>query len=162
MPKTSRILIALALLAFVAYLPTLWQPLLEDDYPNIFHAHANGIHILTDPIFGIRSTCFLLMDGIYRLFGMAPAAYYAVLILLHILNTWLIYALGCWRLLGYRISAWAAAFFAVYEGHQEGIMWLSGATEPFLFLFGISTILCCLTIMHLLPYVLTIATLLAY
>src|SRR5258708_13805627 len=94
MPKTSRILIALALLAFVAYLPTLWQPLLEDDYPNIFHAHANGIHILTDPIFGIRSTCFLLMDTIYRLFGMAPAAYYAVLILLHILNTWLIYALG--------------------------------------------------------------------
>src|SRR5258708_1157229 len=113
MPKHARILLVLALLAILAYLPTLRQPLLEDDYPNIFHAHANGIHILADPIFGIRSTCFLLMDAIYRLLGMAPAAYYAVLILLHILNTWLVYAFGRLRLLGYRVSACAAAFFAV-------------------------------------------------
>src|SRR5258708_8492464 len=162
MPKTSRILIALALLAFVAYLPTLWQPLLEDDYPNIFHAHANGIHILTDPIFGIRSTCFLLMDTIYRLFGMAPAAYYAVLILLHILNTWLIYALGCWRTLGYRVSAWAAAFFAVYEGHQEGIMWLSGATEPLLFLFGIGAMVCWLKFLYERRWIWYVAALLAF
>src|SRR5260370_20092301 len=105
MPRHTRILLVLALLAILAYLPTLRQPLLEDDYPNIFHAHANGIHIVTDPIFGIRSTCFLMMDAIYRLFGMAPAAYYAVLILLHILNTWLVYSLRCWRLLGYRVSA---------------------------------------------------------
>ena len=146
--KHAKILLALALLAIIAYLPTLWQPLLEDDYPNIAEAHALGVHIVTDPIFGIRSTCFLLMDTIYRLFGIAPAAYYVVLILLHILNTWLLYALGCWRILGYRVSAWAAAFFAVYEGHQEGIMWLSGATEPLLFLFGAGALLCWLKFLY--------------
>jgi hypothetical protein len=144
----NRILIALALLAIVAYLPTLRQPLLEDDYPNIAEAHALGLHIITDPIFGIRSTSFLLMDGLYRLFGMTAAAYYAVLIALHVLNTWLVYALGYWRAIGYRVSAWAAAFFAVYEGHQEGIMWLSGATEPLLFLFGISALLCWLLFLY--------------
>lgn len=138
----KRVLLALALLAILAYLPTLWQPLLEDDYPNIAEAHALGLHILADPIFGIRSTSFLLMDAIYRLFGMIPAAYYTVLIALHVLNTWLVYALGEWRAIGYRVSAWAAAFFAVYEGHQEGIMWLSGATEPLLFLFGVGAFLC--------------------
>lgn len=141
MLERRRVLIVLALLAILAYIPTLWQPLLEDDYPNIAEAHALGMHIITDPIFGIRSTSFLLMDGIYRVFGMTAAAYYVVLIFFHILNTWLVYALGYWRPIGYRVSAWAAAFFAVYEGHQEGIMWLSGATEPLLFLFGVSALL---------------------
>lgn len=144
----NRILFVLALLAILAYLPTLRQPLLEDDYPNIAEAHALGMHIVTDPIFGIRSTSFLLMDAIYRLCGMNPAAYYAVLIAVHILNTWLVYALGYWRPIGYEVSAWAAAFFAVYEGHQEGIMWLSGATEPLLFLFGVGAFLCWLRFLY--------------
>src|SRR5579864_5201931 len=102
-------LLVLALLAILAYLPTLRQPLLEDDYPNIAEAHALGMHIVTDPIFGIRSTSFLLMDAIYRLCGINPAAYYSVLIAIHILNTWLVYALGYWRPVGYVVSAWAAA-----------------------------------------------------
>lgn len=162
MPKHTKILLALALLAILAYLPTLRQPLLEDDYPNIAEAHALGVHIITDPIFGIRSTSFLMMDGIYRLFGVTPAAYYVALILLHILNTWLIYALGCWRILGYRISVWAAAFFAVYEGHQEGIMWLSGATEPFLFLFGIGAMVCWLKFLYERRWIWYIASLLTF
>jgi hypothetical protein len=161
-PKHAKILLALALLAILAYLPTLRQPLLEDDYPNIAEAHALGVHIVTDPIFGVRSTSFLLMDTIYRLFGITSAAYYVALILLHILNTWLIYALGCWPLLGYRISAWAAAFFAVYEGHQEGIMWLSGATEPLLFLFGIGAMLCWLKFLNQRRWIWYLAALLAF
>jgi hypothetical protein len=161
-PKHAKILLVLALLAILAYLPTLRQPLLEDDYPNIAEAHALGVHIVTDPIFGVRSTCFLLMDTIYRLFGITPAAYYVALILLHILNTWLIYALGCWRILGYRVSAWAAAFFAVYEGHQEGIMWLSGATEPLLFLFGIGAMLCWLKFLNQRRWIWYMAALLAF
>jgi len=138
----SRILVILALLALIAYIPTLWQPLLEDDYPNIAQARTLGLRIVTDPIFGVRSTSFLLMDGIYTLFGMHAAAYYAALILLHILNTWLVYALGYWSEIGYQVSAYAAGFFAVFEAHQEGIMWLSGATEPMLFLFGVAAFLC--------------------
>jgi hypothetical protein len=146
--KRWHLLIALALLAVVAYLPTLRQPLLEDDYPNIAEAHALGLHILSDPIFGIRSSFFLLIDGLYRLFGMTAAAYYIPLIVLHVFNTWLVYALGYWRPVGYRVSAWAAAFFAVYEGHQEGIMWVSGATEPLLFLFGVGAFLCWLRFLY--------------
>ena len=73
MLKRTRILLALALLGHHRLFPTLRQPLLEDDYPNIAEAHALGIHIVTDPIFGIRSTSFLLMDWIYRLFGMIAA-----------------------------------------------------------------------------------------
>ncbi len=132
---------ALALLAIIAYLPTLRQPLLEDDFPNIAKAHAAGLGIVTDPIFGLRSTSFLLLDGIYKLFGIAAAPYYCALIALHVLNTWLIFGLGYWTQIGYRVAAWAAAFFAVCEGHQEAIMWVSAASEPLLFLFGVGAML---------------------
>ena len=143
-----RVLIVVALLAIIAYLPTLSQPFIEDDYPNIAEGHALGLHIITDPIFGIRSTSFLLMDWLYRLFGMHAAPYYAASILLHIFNSWLVYALGYWRPIGYTVSAWAAGFFAVYEGHQEGIMWLSGSTEPLLFVFGIAAMICWLYFLY--------------
>jgi hypothetical protein len=96
------------------------------------------------------------------LFGMNPAAYYAVLIGLHILNTWLVFALGCWRLLGYTITTWAAAFFAVYEGHQEGIMWLSGSTEPLLFLFGVGALVCWLRFLETRRWTWYAAALVAY
>jgi hypothetical protein len=34
------------------------------------------------------------------------------------------------------VGFWAAAFFAVYEGHQEAVMWYAAANELLLFLFG--------------------------
>src|SRR6202050_3522664 len=37
---------------------------------------------------------------------------------------------------------WAAAFFAVYEGHQEAIMWFSGNNELLMFLFGGASLWC--------------------
>lgn len=147
-PKHSHVLLILALLAIVAYLPTLRQPLLEDDYPLIVQAHALGIGIVADPNFGMRSTSLLLMDGIYRLVGITAPAFYAMTILVHILNTWLVYALGYWRPLGYTTTAWAAGFFAVFEAHQEGIMWVSAVNETLLFLFGVGSFLYWLRFLH--------------
>ncbi len=156
------LLAALALLAIVAYLPTLRQPLLEDDYPNIAEAHALGLHILTDPIFGLRSTSFLLLDGMYRLFGIAAAPYYCVVIALHVLNTWLVFGLGYWNRIGYRVAAWAAAFFAVYEGHQEAIMWVSAVSELLLFLFGVGAMLLWLRFLYQRRWISYAAALLAF
>jgi hypothetical protein len=140
------ILAILAALAIVPYLPTLTQPFIEDDYPNI--QLANGFaaqgwaEMLANPIFRLRATTHLLFHGLYRVFDMDARAYYAAMILLHIMNTWLVFALGSWPLIGYRVSIWAAAFFAIYEGHQEAVMWISGSTEPLLVLFGLLSILC--------------------
>ena len=143
----SPVLAGLALLAILAYLPTLNQPLLEDDYPNITQAQVygpiSGWHeMFGDAIFRVRATFYWLLYSVNGLFGMHPAAYYCATILLHILNTWLIYALGLWRPIGYGVAAWAAAFFAVAEGHQEAVMWLSGSTELLLFFFGALSLLC--------------------
>jgi dolichyl-phosphate-mannose-protein mannosyltransferase len=144
---SAVVFLILVVLVLLAYLPALSQPLIEDDYPNIVIAQRYGAvsgwgPMLSDSVFRLRTTTWLLMYGVNALFGMHAAAYYGATILLHILNTWLVYLLGIWRPLSFALTAWAAGFFAVYEGHQEAIMWLSGSTEPLLVLFGLASFLC--------------------
>jgi hypothetical protein len=140
--RTPVILAALAALAVLAYLPLFRQPLLEDDYPLIALARDSGFHIAANPVFAARSTGLLLMDAVYSLFGIKAAAFYSAMLAVHILNTWLVYALGCWPAIGWRGSAWAAAFFAIHEGHQEAVMWVASDPEAMQFLFGCAALVC--------------------
>jgi hypothetical protein len=147
-----RVLLILALLAIVAYLPTLWQPLLEDDYPHITLAQhlgdpANWRELAVHP-FRFRATAEWFLWAGYALFGLHAAGYYAVTILLHVLATWLVYAMGAWPLLGYELSAWAAGFFAIYEGHQEAVMWVSACNELWQFLFIAGAFVCWLHFLY--------------
>ena len=150
-PSTARpsplVFISLAALVLLAYLPALWQPFIEDDYPNILWALrysplSGWGQMLSEPIFRLRTTTWLFMYGLHAMFGTHAAGYYAGMIVLQIFNTWLVYLLGIWRPLGFALSLWAAGFFAAYEGHQEAIMWLSGSTEPLLLFFGLLSFLC--------------------
>jgi len=144
--RTLLLLAALAALAVLAYLPTLAQPFIEDDYWNISLSWKLGKlsawHDLIASEFRPRITSIWYMDAAWHAFGLRPAPYYALNIGLHVLCVWLVYALGCWRPLGYRLSAWAAVFFAVYEGHQEAIMWFSACNETLQFLFGVAALVC--------------------
>jgi hypothetical protein len=142
----AGILAALAALAILAYLPVFQQPLLQDDYPNIEQAREFGSpsgipDLLASGVFRYRATFYVLTYWVDRWFE-APAAFYAVSLALHILCVWLVYALGGWRLIGWRISAVAATFFAVHEGHQEAVMWYSANAELLMFLFGTLSLLC--------------------
>jgi hypothetical protein len=138
--ERAAALFIIAVLAIVAYLPTLTQPFISDDYPGIKRSLSYSISgweaLAKDPVERPRATTFIFSYAIYHLFGMRPEAFYAANILLHVLNCWLLFAAGRWRALGYRVSFWAAAFFAVYEGHSEAIMWSSACNELLLFFFG--------------------------
>jgi hypothetical protein len=145
--RHAAILLVLALLAVVAYLPMFQQPLLQDDYPNLEQARiygpVSGWHAMfAEGTFRLRATFYVLTAAVDRLFGPAPLAFHATSLALHILCTWLVYALGSWRIAGWRISAAAAAFFAVHEGHQEAVMWYSASSELLMFLFGMASLLC--------------------
>ncbi|MBO0858457.1 MAG: hypothetical protein J2P21_08335 [Chloracidobacterium sp.] len=134
-------LLILAGLAIVAYLPALTQPFISDDYPGIRHSlHYGPIsgwkELANDSIERPRATTFVLSYAIYHFFGMRPAAFYSANIFIHILNCWLLFAAGRWRAIGYKLSFWGAAFFAVYEGHSEAIMWFSACNELLMFMFG--------------------------
>ena len=137
----------MAALAILAYLPLFTQPLLQDDYPNIEQARLYGPvskwpTMVSDPVFRYRVTTWVLTYWTDRLFDFSTLAFYCVSIGLHVVNTWLLYAMGTWGVIGWRVSAAAAAFFAVYEGHQEAVMWYSASNELLLFLFGMLSLLC--------------------
>ncbi len=143
----AAVLLIVAALCLLAYAPLFTQPLLQDDYPNIEMARVYGPvsgwpGMLADGIFRYRATFWILTYWTDRLFGGAPAAFYSVALGLHILCCWLVYALGAWRVIGWRVSAVAAAFFAVYEGHQEAVMWYSAIPESLQFLFGVASLIC--------------------
>jgi hypothetical protein len=145
-PRRPLVLVLLALVAIVAYLPALRQPFIEDDYPNLalaahFSEESHWSDLPSSAPFRLRATSEFLMAGLYLVFDVHAAPFYAAGILLHVLNTWLVFALGAWRRIGFGVSAWAALFFAAAEGHQEAVMWISAASELLLFFFGAGALL---------------------
>src|SRR5215813_911226 len=145
--EKASLLFVIAVLAVIAYSPTLTQPFISDDYPNIRLALVYGPisgweALANDPAHRARAITVIFPYFIHRIFGLQPAAYYSVSVLLHVLNCWLLFAAGRWPIIGYKVSFWAAAFFAVYEGHAEAIMWFSGCSELLMFFFGFLSFLC--------------------
>jgi hypothetical protein len=140
-------LLCLGLLCVVAYAPALNIPLLEDDYPNISLALVYGppsglSSLFHDGVSRSRATSYWVFFAVWRVANLNPVVYHAVSLLLHIVNTWLVFWIAmAWPLM--RPGAlWAAAFFAVHEGHQEAVMWFSAINELLMFAFGAAALLC--------------------
>ena len=137
----------LALAAFVAYAPSLTIPLLEDDYPNLLLSQQLGppselAALFHNPVFRLRATSLWIMYGLWHLAKLTPWVYRLGNLFLHIANTWLLYGI-CLAWPRMRAAAlWAAAFFAVAEGHQEAVMWFSAINELLQFLFGMGALWC--------------------
>src|ERR1700686_488896 len=93
---------------------------------------------------------------------MHAPTYYAATSLLHAVNTWLVYGMGVWRALGYELTAWAAAFFAIYEGHQEAVMWVSASSEPLMLAFGLLSFLAWIRFMESRKLLLYLASVAAF
>ena len=148
--STGRSLAVLAALAALAYAPLLTIPLIEDDYPNLWMAldlgrPAGAVALLRNPVFQMRATSFWAMYALWGIARLAPWIYHLVSLLLHVANTWLVYAI-CLAWPRMRPAAlWAAAFFAIQEGHQEAVMWFSAINELLQFLFGMGALWCWLT-----------------
>lgn len=148
MPTLSareRIIILLTL-AIVAYLPALHLPFIADDYTQIplaRHFAAEGwIPLLHEVNLRSRATYMLMSEALDRTFGFTPFPFYAASIILHALCVLLVYATGVWTELGESIAFWAAAFFAIQEGHQEAVMWPAAAGDLLVFLFGVAAWIC--------------------
>ncbi len=142
----ARVLVCLALLAFLAYLPELNLPFIADDYDQIEKGRSYGSvsgwpSLARDPLYRWRATSYLVTHWTERLLGLNPLIVNLTSLLFHILNTWLVFALGIWRPIGWRISAVAASFFAIYEGHHEAVSWYSALPELLVFFFTLSALL---------------------
>jgi hypothetical protein len=138
-----RILVALAI---IAYLPALRLNFIVDDYHQIALARdfaAQGwTPLWLNASLRSRATYMLLSAALDRVFGFTPVAFFAAGILIHVLCVLLVYASGVWTEVGRPVAFWAAAFFAVQEGHQEAIMWPAAAGDLLVFLFGVAAWVC--------------------
>lgn len=134
------LLLGLAAVAGLAYLPSQFLAFIADDYVQIRLARQYGAvsdwpALAADPLYRCRATSLVLTYWTERLFGLSPQVFNLSSLVVHILNTSLVFALGVWRPIGFRLSAAAAAFFAVAEGHQEAVIWYAALPELLVFTF---------------------------
>jgi hypothetical protein len=137
---TLRIAAAAVAAALLAYLPFLGLPFISDDYTQIRHAREYGAlsgwaALAGDALYRARATSLLLSGAVDAAFGLSPLAHHAASLALHMLNSLLVGLLGLWRPIGFRVSVPAALFFAVYEGHQEAVVWIASVHELLAFGF---------------------------
>jgi hypothetical protein len=138
-------LLLLAALCVLAYGSSLSIPLIEDDFPNLWESHAYGPLaalpvLLHNSVFRLRATSYWTMWPLWRLFHTTAWPYHLFSLLLHVVNVWLAYGIACLWPRMRPAAFWAAAFFAVAEGHQEAVMWFSAISELYMFLFGAASL----------------------
>ena len=130
----------LLVLAVVPYLPVFVQPFISDDYIQLDLGRQYGPvsawgDLATDVLYRCRATSIVLTHWTEQAFGTAPLPFYTTSVLLHIVNTFLVFLAG-WKLgLGGVRSYLASAFFAVHAIHQEAVMWYAALPELLLFFF---------------------------
>jgi hypothetical protein len=145
LPHTrAAILLTLAGLCAIAYLPAINNGFISDDYVILERVRVWGsdfsyIFQLTPDRF--RITSYLAFGLLKWCFGYHAAAFYVFAILLHFLNSVLV-----WKFLGLmtglpRVAVVGSIMFAVGQSPQEAIMWLAGMNEALLALFLLATLL---------------------
>ena len=135
-----------AVLCLLAYARALTLPLISDDYLQIQLGRDYGpvsgwANLAADALYRCRATSILITHWTEQLFGLNPVVFNLSSVLIHVLNSWLVLALGAWRVIGWRVSFVAACFFAVAEGHQEAVMWYAALPELLVFTFGLGSLL---------------------
>lgn len=127
-------------LCVLAYARALTLPLISDDFGCIETARRYGwvngwSDLLRDPLYRCRALSNVIGYWLFEWGGLQPLVYNVASLLLHVLNTLLVAALGLWRPIGARVSIPAAAFFAVAEGHQEAVIWFAALPDLNVFTF---------------------------
>ncbi|MCX7603144.1 MAG: glycosyltransferase family 39 protein, partial [Bryobacteraceae bacterium] len=141
-----RVPAATALAVLFVYWPYINLPPLVDDYGHIRLAQIYGVpegwtQLFADPLYRCRATSLWLTAATLKLFGFSIPAFHASGLLLHILNTWLVYALGACRWIGWRASAIAALVFAANERPHEAVIWYASLHELLVFAFTAGAVL---------------------
>jgi hypothetical protein len=146
MPAHARRILILLALSICAYIPALRLPFISDDFAQIplarQYASQGWTPLLDNADLRARTTYMFLSAALDRAFGFTPQPFYAASLLLHALCVLLVYATAVWTELSPLATFWAACFFAIYEGHQEAVMWVAASSDLFVFLFGMAAWIC--------------------
>jgi hypothetical protein len=97
---------------------------------------------LRDALYRSRATSLVASHWTEAAFGFSPFVFHVSSLAIHIVNVWLVLLIGAWSEIGWQRAALGAAFFAVYEGHQEAVIWYAALPELLVFTFGVASFIC--------------------
>jgi len=136
--RCAFVVCSIVLASVITYAPAVDNAFISDDFGvfpllEALEQRPSYIFDATSELF--RVTSYIYFWVCFKLIGLSSAVYYAAGIAIHALISLLVYMLVL-RVSGRVVAAWPAAlFFAVYERHQEAIMWISAVNEMILTLF---------------------------
>ena len=138
--------LAISALAVLAYARSLSLPFISDDYIQIWLARDYGPssgwgRLMHDVLYRCRATSLILTYWTERWFGADPLPFNLSSLAIHILNSLLVFALGLWRPIGWKVAAVAAGVFAVVQCHQEAVIWYAALPELLVFFFTVASFL---------------------
>lgn len=139
--------IAVCILSLMTYGRALGLPFISDDYVQIqlgrdYGPFSNWPALFHDALYRCRATSLVLTYWTDRTFGLSPFVFNLSSLILHILNSLLVFALGSWRPIGWKVAAIAACFFAVSQRHSEAVVWYAAVPELLVFFFSVASFLC--------------------
>jgi hypothetical protein len=144
--RSPRILLLLITLAAAVYVPVISFPFIASSFIEIPVSRVLGSWeavpaLIQNANWHFRITYALVNSWLVQWFGFEPRPFYIASLILHALCVGLIYFMGRWRLLSYTAAAWAAGFFAVYEGHHAAVTSLSSWPDLLVTLFACAALL---------------------
>ncbi len=131
-PGDKLLLAWLLLLSFASYWPALDNFFISDDFVFLSQARIadrDPSHLLNFPPGFYRLTSYLYWWLGYKLFGLRPEPFYLLAIVLHGAIAYLVFRVTLSLTADRATAALAAIFFAVYERHNEAVMWINSAHE---------------------------------
>ncbi len=133
------LLMLLAVCVLTLYLPFSGNAFLSDDLPEIKNNPqiTSFSYVLSHPSGFIRPLVYFLT---YNIFGLNPVFFRLFNIILHMVNTWLVFALLS-RLHKKSLAFFAAMIFAVHPLLTEPVLWISGGLYPQYTLFFLTALL---------------------
>jgi hypothetical protein len=139
--------IAYLVIAFVLYAPVLNAFFLADDFAYLDAIKTTGSpSVMFTALAGryFRPMAMFVYYANYQISGLAPTSYHVTMLLVHVVNTWLVFLLGR-QLAPQRhivLPALAGLLFLVFGGHAEAISWISGMADPLVTMFLLTSVLC--------------------
>lgn len=141
-----HVLLALAAVGLLVYAPFLTLPPLVDDYGHARLAERYGPAdgwgaLFRDPLYRCRATSLWLTAALLGVAGFSTTAFHLASLALHVLNAWLIYALGWCRWIGWTAATAAALVFTANERPHEAVIWFASIHEPLAMAFVLCSML---------------------
>jgi glycosyltransferase involved in cell wall biosynthesis len=139
--------VAIVFVSTLAYGRALLLPYIADDYVQIqlgrdYGPTSNWAGLMSDPLYRCRATSILMTYWTERLFGLSSVAFNISSLVVHVLNSFLVFMLGAWRPIGPKVAGIAALVFATSSLHQEAVIWYAALPELLVFTFTLSSFLC--------------------